>query len=155
GVTLTVADELITARRRTKTDAEMAGIRRAQQAAEAGMSAAAELLRAAEARDGTLHLGGEPLIAERVRAAMRDACFQRGALLTPTVIVTSVWQGAGHEPGSGPLPEGLPIQIDLWPQDEASSCWADMTRTFVVGTPRSDEVLRQEQLVREATERAR
>src|SRR5262249_40933676 len=74
---------------------------------------------------------------------------------TPTAIVTSVWQGTGHEPGRGPLPEGLPIQIDLWPQDETSSCWADMTRTFVVGTPRSEEVSRQQQLVREAIEQAR
>ena len=43
------------------------------------------------------------------------------------------WQGFGHEPGSGPLPANLPIAIDLWPRDEPSGCWADMTRTFVVG----------------------
>ena len=97
----------------------------------------------------------EPLLAEDVRSAMRDACWQQGALLGPETIVASVWQGFGHEPGSGPLPEGLPIQIDLWPQDEASSCWADMTRTFLVGTPRSEEVLRQERLVRDALETAR
>jgi Xaa-Pro aminopeptidase len=155
GIALTVADELIGARRRVKSDAELAGIRRAQQAADAGMKAAAELLRAAEPRDGTLYLDAEPLLAERVRAAMRDACWRRGALLPPTVMVVSVWQGTGHEPGSGPLPAGLPIQIDLWPQDEASSCWADMTRTFVVGEPRSEEVSRQERLVRDATEGAR
>jgi Xaa-Pro aminopeptidase len=155
GVTLTVDDEAITARRRAKTEAEMAGIRRAQLAAEAAIRAGAELLRGAEGHDGTLHLDGAPLAAERVRAEMRQACFQRGALLTPAVIVTSVWQGTGHEPGSGPLPTGLPIQIDVWPQDEASSCWADMTRTFVVGAPRSEEVTRQQRLVRDAIERVR
>src|SRR6185437_13057303 len=37
--------EAIAARRRVKTEAEMAGIRRAQAAAEAGMRAAAEILR--------------------------------------------------------------------------------------------------------------
>jgi Xaa-Pro aminopeptidase len=51
------------------------------------------------------------------------------------VIVSSVWCGSGHDPGSGPLPGGLPIVIDLWPRDETSACWADMTRTFVVGAP--------------------
>jgi Xaa-Pro aminopeptidase len=155
GITLSVDEELISARRRAKSGAELAGIRRAQNAAEAGMKAGAELLRAAEPRDGTLYLDGEPLIAERVRATMRDVCWERGALLPSTVIVSSVWQGTGHVPGSGPLPAGLPIQIDLWPQDEASSCWADMTRTFVVGPPRSEEVSRQLRLVRDATERAR
>jgi Xaa-Pro aminopeptidase len=39
----------------------------------------------------------------------------------------------GHYPGSGPLPAHTPILIDLWPRDEKSGCWADMTRTFVRG----------------------
>lgn len=32
--------------------------------------------------------------------------------------MASVWQGTGHEPGSGPLPANLPIVIDVWPCDE-------------------------------------
>jgi Xaa-Pro aminopeptidase len=155
GVTLTVDDEAVKQRRRAKSEAEMAGIRHAQDAAHAGMAAAAALLRSAEAVDGTLHLDGEPLTAEAVRAVLRDACAQRGAPTPPDVIVASVWQGTGHEPGSGPLPAGLPIEIDLWPQDEESSCWADMTRTFVVGGDPPEEALRQERLVREALEAAR
>ena len=39
----------------------------------------------------------------------------------------------GHDPGSGPLPAHTPILIDLWPRDEESSCWSDMSRTFVRG----------------------
>ena len=39
----------------------------------------------------------------------------------------------GHDTGAGPLPAHAPIAIDLWPQDEASGCWSDMTRTFVRG----------------------
>jgi Xaa-Pro aminopeptidase len=155
GVELTVRDDEIAMRRRAKNGAELAGIRRAQDAAGAGMRAAAELLQAAEPRDGTLHVNGTPLLAEHVRAAMREACWKRGALLPGEVIVASVWQGYGHEPGSGPLPAGLPITVDLWPQDEASACWADMTRTFLVGSPRSEEIARQEKLVRDALEGAR
>jgi Xaa-Pro aminopeptidase len=48
-------------------------------------------------------------------------------------MVVSAWSGDGHDPGSGPLPARLPIEIDLWPRDEETGCWADMTRTFVVG----------------------
>jgi Xaa-Pro aminopeptidase len=155
GVALTVDDDTIKRRRRVKSDAELGGIRRAQKAAEAGMAAAAASLRAAAPIDGTLHFNGGPLTAEAVREAMRNACWEQGALLGPETIVASVWQGYGHEPGSGPLPANLPIVVDLWPRDEASACWADMTRTFVVGGEPPDQVLRQEQLVMEAIEAAR
>jgi Xaa-Pro aminopeptidase len=101
-----------------------------------------------------LTLDGEVLTAESVRAVLRDACRQHGAPAPPDVIVSSAWQGTGHDPGSGPLPANLPIVIDLWPRDETSGCWADMTRTFVVGAV-GDAVRAHEALVREAIERAR
>jgi Xaa-Pro aminopeptidase len=154
GIRLTVDDPPLAMRRRVKSEGEMAGIRRAQRAAEAGMAAAAALLRRAEPEAGELRLDGEPLLAETVRAALRRACDEHGAAAPPEVIVASVRQGFGHEAGSGPLPAGLPIQIDLWPQDEESGCWADMTRTFVVGDP-PEEVVRQERLVRESIEAVR
>jgi Xaa-Pro aminopeptidase len=154
GIELTPDAELIAGRRRAKSDAELAGIRRAQTAAEAGMSAAAALLREAVIDGDGLFLNGEALTAETVRAALRDACRERGAPAPPDVMVRSVWQGFGHEPGSGPLPANLPIVIDLWPRDEASGCWADMTRTFVVGEV-SDAVRDLERLARDAIERAR
>ncbi|HEY4094685.1 MAG TPA: M24 family metallopeptidase [Baekduia sp.] len=133
GVVLTPDHDAVTARRRVKSPAELAGIRRAQRAADAGMAAAAAMLRDAVPEGDTLVRGGAPLTAEDVRAALREACAAHGAPAPPDVVVASVWQGFGHNPGSGPLPASLPIQIDLWPRDEASGCWADMTRTFVVG----------------------
>jgi Xaa-Pro aminopeptidase len=155
GVVLSIDDEAIGFRRRVKTGAELAGIRRAQRAAEAGMAAAAAVLSRAEPVRGTLHADGEPLLAETVRAALRDACAEQGAPAPADVIVASVWQGQGHDPGAGPLPAGLPIQIDLWPRDETSACWADMTRTFVAGGEPADEVRRQERLVHEVFEAVR
>jgi Xaa-Pro aminopeptidase len=154
GIKLTVDDDNVGRRRRVKTEHELAGIRRAQRSAEAGMAAAAALLRRAENVDGTLHVDGEPLLAEHVRADLRAACDAHGAPAPPDVIVASVWQGWGHEAGTGPLPAGLPIGIDLWPQDEETACWADMTRTFVVAGEPDDEVLRQERLVRETFDAA-
>jgi Xaa-Pro aminopeptidase len=73
-------------------------------------------------------------------------------------MVATLRDGLGHETGSGPLPAGLPIQVDLWPNDEATACWADMTRTFVVGDPTPEHaelIAEQEQLVRSALEAAR
>jgi Xaa-Pro aminopeptidase len=158
GVVLTVDDAAVDLRRRVKTPAELDGIRAARRAAEAGMSAAAALLaRGQPGQEGRLEVDGEPLLAEDVRSALRAACAEHGAPCPPDVIVASVWQGGGHEPGSGPLPAGLPIHVDLWPRHEATACWADMARTFVVGEPapeHAEEIARKEGLVREALDRA-
>ncbi len=158
GVVLTVDDAAIELRRRAKAPAELEGIRAAQRAAEAGMAAACELLRQARpALGGELQHDGRPLLAEDVRMTLRAACAEHGAPCPPDVIVASAWQGQGHEPGSGPLPAGLPIHIDIWPRHEASACWADMARTFMVGDPapeHADLIAEQEQLVRSALTQA-
>jgi Xaa-Pro aminopeptidase len=158
GLELMIDDRIIEDRRRSKTERELDGIRAAQRAAEAGMAAAAAMLARAEpGPEGRLRLGGEELHAEQVRAALRAACAERGAPCPPDVTVASVWNGFGHEPGSGPLPAGLPIQVDLWPRDEDTACWADMTRTFIVGDPAPEHaelIAGQEQLVSAALEDA-
>jgi Xaa-Pro aminopeptidase len=159
GVVLTVDDAAVERRRRSKTPVELEGIRIAQRAAEAGMAAASELLaRARPGAEGRLEVDGTLLVAENVRFVLREACATQGAPCPPDVIVASVWQGNGHEPGSGPLPAGLPIHIDLWPRHEETGCWADMARTFVVGEPVSEHaelIAEQNRLVREALEQAK
>ena len=135
GVTLTPDHDTFAQRRRAKSPAELEGIRRAQKAAEAGMAAAAALLRSAVPEGDRIVIDGEPVTAEQVRDAIRAACAAHGAPAPSDIIVASVWQGFGHESGTGPLPANLPIHIDLWPRDEETSCWADMARTFVVGEP--------------------
>jgi Xaa-Pro aminopeptidase len=135
GVTLTPDHETFARRRRSKSATELAGIRRAQKAAEAGMAAAAAILRSAVPEGDRIVIDGAPVTAEQVRDAIRAACADAGAPAPPDIIVASVWQGFGHESGTGPLPAHLPIHIDLWPRDEETNCWADMARTFVVGEP--------------------
>jgi Xaa-Pro aminopeptidase len=151
GVELVVDDATVWARRRSKRGEELEGIRAAQHAAELGMTAAAALLASAEpGPEQTLYLGGRELLAEDVRGVLRSACAAAGAPCPPDVLVSTVWSGGGHDPGSGPLPAGLPIQVDLWPRDEASACWADMTRTFMVGEPLPEHaalIHQQEELV--------
>jgi Xaa-Pro aminopeptidase len=119
-------------RRRAKNATEVEGVRRAQAAADAGMAAAAELLRSAD---------GE-LTAEQVRARIREVCAEHGAPTSEDIIVAPGEAGAtGHEVGSGPLPPGEPIIIDIWPRDERSGCYADMTRTFVRGGSAAPDVV--------------
>jgi Xaa-Pro aminopeptidase len=132
GVTLDVDNEAFVLRRRAKTDAQLAGIRRAQKAADAAMAAAAELIR--ELRPG--------LTSEEIRAAMIDVCDEHGCDLPGDVIVAHGAQSAdGHESGHGALAAGEPVVVDIWPRDRESRCWADMTRTFVAGGGTPDDEL--------------
>jgi Xaa-Pro aminopeptidase len=145
GIELRPDQEAFEARRRAKNEAELAGIRRAQVAAEAGMAACAALLREARAEGGELRRDGAPLLAEEVRAAIRDACAARGAVApSDTIVARSDLFPGGHDPGHGPLAPDVPITVDLWPRDEESGCHADMTRTFVVGEPTADVVAMHE-----------
>jgi Xaa-Pro aminopeptidase len=161
GISLTIDDAAVATRRRVKAGAELEGIRAAQRAAHAATARAAQLLARAEiGRDGNLRgEGGGPLLAEAVREELRRVCAEHGATCPADMIVASIRNGGGgHDPGSGPLPSGLPIQVDVFPRDEASACWADMTRTFVVGEPaaaHAEVIAEQERLVRAALEQAR
>lgn len=155
GIELRVDRSLFDARRRVKTEAELAGIRRAQAAAEAGMRAAAELLRRAETDGDGLLTDGEPLTCERIRLAIRDAVARAGANAGDDLIVSHGAQSAvGHEMGSGRIQADEPVIIDLWPRDPTSACHADMTRTFVVGEAPA-ELRRYHELTLESLNRAR
>jgi Xaa-Pro aminopeptidase len=123
-IELRIDAETFDLRRRRKTDAQLAGIRRAQAAADAAMTAAAKLVR--ELPPG--------LSCEQVRVAMQEICAEHAAELPDSVIVAHGAQSAvGHEEGSGPIEQGEVVLIDIWPRDKVSRCWADMTRTFVAG----------------------
>ena len=155
GIGVEVDGKAVEARRRAKSPAELEGIRRAQRAAERGMAAAEALIRGAGAQDGVLQLDGAPLTADAVRDAIRAECAAAGAPAPPGIMVVSLLSGGGHDPGSGPLPAGLPIEVDLWPRDESSGCWADMTRTFVGAGEVTEEIAALRDIAREALEAAR
>jgi Xaa-Pro aminopeptidase len=153
GVELEVDQGLFDDRRRAKTEAQIAGMRRAQTAAEAAMDTCRELLRQAETAGDDLLVDGEPLTVERVKAAM-NATFVAYDTTAEEYIVAPAAQGAvGHDMGSGPIRAGVPIVVDIWPRDNASAVYTDMTRTFVVGEV-PDDVREWHRLCKEALDRA-
>jgi Xaa-Pro aminopeptidase len=144
GVSVQTNHDEFARRRRVKSKAELEGVRRAQKAADAAMGHAAALLRK----------GGD-LTSESVRNEMIAVCRDHGATLEAEAIVASGAAGAiGHDSGSGPLREGETIIIDIWPQDDASGCYADMTRTFFVGDV-PDDIAEWHALTHEALELTR
>ncbi len=153
GVELEVNQELFDDRRRVKTETQLAGLRRAQRAAEAAMDTCRELLRRAEIAGNDLVLDGELLTVERVKSAM-SATFVAHDTTTDEFIVAPGAQGAvGHDMGSGPIGAGVPLVVDIWPRDNASAVYTDMTRTFVVGDV-PDDVREWHRLVKEALDRS-
>ena len=154
GIELTPERELFDDRRRVKSGPELAGVRRAQAAAHAGMAAARGLLREAKPRaDGVLEVGGEALTSERVKATISAAFLANGATAEDFVVSHGAQAAIGHDPGSGEIRAGETIVIDIWPRDNASACFADMTRTFVVGEI-PDEVAEWHRLCKAALDRA-
>ena len=153
GVELDVDQDLFDERRRVKTEAQIAGLRRAQRAAEAAMDACRELLRNAERNGEGLVLDGEPLTVERVKAAMNGVFVAHDTTADEFIVAPGPQGAAGHDMGSGPIAVGVPVVVDIWPRDNASAVYTDMTRTFVVGDV-PDDVAEWHRLCRQALERS-
>jgi len=153
GVELVPNQEFFVDRRRVKSEAELAGIRRAQAAAEAGMAAARDLLRRADQNGKGLQVDGEPLTSERIKAAIAQAFLAHGASGDEFIVSHGSQSAVGHHMGAGQIEAGEPIAIDLWPRDNESACCADMTRTYVVGDV-PDELAEWHRLCKEALDRA-
>jgi Xaa-Pro aminopeptidase len=153
GLELRADRELFDERRRAKNAAEIEGIRRAQRAAEAGMAAARDLLAAAEPSNGTLTVEGEPLTSERIKLAIGQAFTELDCTADEFIVAHGAQGAVGHDMGSGPIAPGEAVVIDLWPKDRASACFADMTRTFVVGDP-PEEIAEWQRLCKDALDRS-
>jgi len=153
GVELTVDGDFFNQRRRVKTPEQLAGMRRAQRAAEAGMDVARDLLRRATPNGSGLEVDGEPLTVERVKLAMGEAFVRHGTSSDDFIVAPGPQGAVGHDMGSGPIAAGVPIVIDIWPRDNESFCFCDMTRTFVVGDI-PDDVREWHRLCKEALDLA-
>ncbi len=152
-IELTVDQKLFDDRRRRKSGHELAGIRRAQKAAEAGVATARELLAGADRANGALTLGGEPVTCELLKERIQTTFLELGALAEEMIVSHGPQTAVGHDMGSGPIDANDVVLLDLFPVDLESACYADLTRTFVVGDV-GDELREWHGLCREALELA-
>jgi Xaa-Pro aminopeptidase len=153
GVTLTVDQELFDDRRRRKSQHELAGIRRAEKAADAGVAVARELLAGAGRANGHLELDGETLTCELLKERIQAEFLRHGALAEEMIVSHGEQTAVGHDMGSGPIGANDVVLLDLFPVDLESACFADMTRTLAVGDV-PDEFPEWHALCREALELA-
>jgi len=153
GIEVTADRHFFAGRRRVKNPVEIEGIRRAQRAAEAAMDKVREMLRSAEASNSALMLDGEPLTSERLKRAIADVFISQDMISDEFIVSHGPQSAVGHEMGSGPIAPDEPIVVDIWPRDRKTACFADMTRTFVVGEP-PNELVEYHRLVLEALQTA-
>ena len=153
GVELAVDQQLFDDRRRRKNEHELAGIRRAQKATEAGVAVATDLIARADRSNGHLELDGEALTCELLKEHIQAAFLRNGALAEEMIVSHGPQTAIGHDMGSGPIGADDVVLLDLFPVDLESACFADLTRTFVVGDA-PGEFAEWHSLCREALELA-
>jgi Xaa-Pro aminopeptidase len=143
GVTLRADGALFDLRRRSKTPAQLEGIRRAMRVAELAMHHVCNRLRE----------GGD-LTAEGLRSEARRIFVENDCAPHDMLVVAAAGYGADpHHQGEGPIEAGVPVVCDIFPRDIASGCWGDITRTFCIGEPPA-ELVEWHRVVREAQLRA-
>jgi Xaa-Pro aminopeptidase len=132
--------KLFAALRRVKTREEISHIEEAQRALEEACAHAVRILEEAEiSGDGSLRWREESLTSEILGAEIDVELLRRGCAADQGTITAGGPQAADpHERGSGPLRAGETIILDIFPRNQKSRYYADMTRTFVKGEPAAD-----------------
>ena len=133
GLQLDVAPAPLFPTRQLKRPEEIAAIRGAMRAAERGMAVAMEAIREASVRDDVLYLEGEILSSERVRRLIHLELMAADCTAQRTIVSCGADSCDPHQEGRGPLRAGAPIIIDIFPRDNASGYFGDITRTVVKG----------------------
>ncbi len=133
GIELAIAAEPLFPQRKIKDATEIEHVRRAMRAAEAGMETAIEGLRAADVRDGVLFLNGDVLTSQRLRRLVHQTLIDCDCIGEHTIIAGGDQGCDPHQVGWGPLRAGETIVIDIFPRDQASGYYGDLTRTLCKG----------------------
>jgi Xaa-Pro aminopeptidase len=149
GIEVTVDRDLFDNRRRSKNETELNGIRKAQKACEAALDASRELLRRAQPNGSGLEVDGEPLTCEWLKRVVEDVFADHDVDGSDMIVSHGPQTAVGHNGGSGQIAPNEPVVFDLFPRDKATGCYADMTRTYVVGEP-PEEIREWHRLVKEA-----
>ena len=134
GIRLDLAAEPFWPEREIKTPSEIRAIAQALRAAEAGLLAGMEALRACRiARDGYLRRHGRRFTAEDLRSAVNTRILAEGCVPSHTICAPGDQAVDPHEEGHGPIRAHTPVVMDIFPRSESTGYYGDLTRTVVRG----------------------
>ena len=120
--------------REVKTEEEIACIRKSVHAVEEIMKELQNMIREAEVNaQGYLVLAEKVLTSEYLRRELESNFKRMGFTAKHTIIACGKDAAAPHNTGHGPLRAGETIVADIFPRDDETFYWGDMTRTFVKG----------------------
>lgn len=136
--TLSVDKGTVMDMRSKKSRHEILMMKNVQKVTQKAMELAVSLIRNASIKKGILHLDRKPLTAEYVKFSMHSLLLKHECSAVDTIVSCGEDTATPHMTGTGPLKSDEPIVIDLFPVDEKTGYYADMTRTVVKGEPSAD-----------------
>jgi Xaa-Pro aminopeptidase len=134
-VDLIVDQNCLESMRAVKTHAQITIIKNVQKVTESAIKLGISLIRRSTERKGILFADGKPLTSERVRAAMHNHLIDHGCFAKDSIVSCGEDAAIPHCLGSGALKARQPIVLDIFPQDEQTGYYSDMTRTVSKGKP--------------------
>lgn len=147
--TVAVDSGTVLAMRAKKTGSEIRTMKRVQEITQTAMGHAVALIRNSKVKKGILYHDNKPLTSEQVRYTMHCVLLEHGCSAVDTIVSCGKDTAIPHMTGTGPLHADEPIIIDLFPVEDESGYYADMTRTVVKGEP-SDEIREMYETLRDA-----
>jgi Xaa-Pro aminopeptidase len=135
--------------REVKSRDEIKAMKRVQKITETAMGVAVSLIQHTTEKKGILYSDGKPLTSEIIKFSMHSLLLEYGCTAVDTIVSCGEDTAVPHMTGHGPLKANEPIVIDLFPCEEKTGYYADMTRTVVKGEP-TPEILDMYTTLREA-----
>ena len=124
--------------RETKNRDEIKAMKHVQKITETAMGVAVSLIRRSTIKKGILHYDGKPLTSEMIKFSMHSLLLEHGCTAVDTIVSCGEDTAVPHMTGTGHLKADEPIVIDLFPCEEKTGYYADMTRTVVKGEPSTE-----------------
>ena len=133
GIRLDLAPDPFWPEREIKQPPEVRAIEASLRAAEAGLLAGIEALKACRIRNGWLMRDGRKFTAEDLRSAVNTRMMADGFVPAHTICAPGDQAVDPHEGGHGPICANQPVVMDIFPRSEATGYFGDLTRTVVRG----------------------
>ena len=130
-----VDEDTVEQMRAKKSPTEIAWMKSVQKNTDSAMALAVSLIARSTVKKGLLYLRGVPLTSEYVRTAVHKQLMDDGCRAVETIISCGDDTALPHAIGSGQLGANEPIVIDMFPKDETTGYYSDMTRTVSKGEP--------------------
>lgn len=136
GIKLTIVDAPLFPQRGVKSAEEISLCRQAARISEAGFERVKTILTESSInQDDSLIFEGEVLSCEFLRKEIRVACTQAGGGQNSPIAASGPQAADCHCIGFGPVKAHEMIVVDIFPRDDSSYIYGDLSRTFVKGTP--------------------